>query len=184
MNTLEKEVAALRQEVEAMRAAFQAQQPKEQDAKESGGPGWADLAVEQIRSQLAGGGFTRGIGVIRAVLLQNSETSTSGCYGSVTLGSLEDVPTEEQLQAKAELFGNVLTLRVFAQLETLFLQGQALTFTRSEMAKTLNVADADLEAALRPAVKHGLLRWIKTASGEEGYEREYNDVDMLLLTLP
>jgi RNA polymerase sigma-70 factor (ECF subfamily) len=179
MSTVQVELKTLRDELEALRAEVRGQRPKEPEAT-----GWTDVASQQVREILARSGDSRGIGVLRGVILQQDSKSAFVCTGMVTTQEPEDTPTDEQLAEKAAFLGNLTVLRIMARLQKRFLSREPMQMTRSEILADLGVSDSELDTALHLLVKHEWLHWRKNADCEDLYEYAEGEGAFLLLTLP
>ena len=180
---VQTDLAALRQELDGLRARLTAAAPPEQDLTNVAG----DAMRRQLKQSLAEKGNSSGLSVGCLINQIRGNGGAGTAFNIVTLGDASALPTDEQIAekvARAAVFaGNPLILRALRCLAEPYFDGQEMRRSKADLAAALGVSEAEVEAALTPLLDRYDVRWGKDASGQEYYTWSGNGFAMTLLIL-
>jgi hypothetical protein len=171
---IQTEIAALRREMGELRARTAAPaMPQPPDA------------ANDLRRHLAEKDKANGISVSHRITQIRADGGSGTASYSVSISDAADLPTDEQIAEKvarlAPLVGNPLALRALRDLARPHFEGRDKRRAKSDLAASLGVGEAEVEAALTPLLDRYEVTWGKDSSGQEYYEWTGNTVAMTLL---
>jgi hypothetical protein len=182
---LEQALKELRYEVEELRGRVDAMARRRGAAADEESEIRFDYA-RAVRESAAKSGDKVAVGVFRGVVMLGPEgsTGTSSQHGIWT-GPIKEPPTEEEvLKSPAAVLGaNPLAMRALFYLVQPFYDGKPMQRTRAALTGILGVSETELDQALSPVVANGSVRRTQTAEGEDAYELENPNEDLLLLSM-
>jgi len=178
---LQNDLAALRREVDGLRARLD-DAPAGQDAPDVG-----QIMRRQLKQNLAEKGAGSGISIGCLVNQIRAGGNEGTAFGVTNLREAADLPTDEQVTEKIARLSvfvqNPLTLRALRCLVEPHFDNQEMRRTKADLATTLGVTEAEVEAALTPMLDKYEVRWGKAADGQEYYTWPGNGFAMMLLIL-
>lgn len=178
---VQNDLAALRRELDALRARLAASALPEQDMINVAG----DAMRRHLKQSLTEKNKASGISVGSLINQIRGEGGAGTSFDIVTLCDASDLPTDEQIAekvARAAVFAqNPLILRALRCLAEPYFDGKEMRRSKADLAAALGVAEADVEAALTPMLDKYGVRWGKDAAGEEYYTWSGDRFAMLLL---
>jgi hypothetical protein len=184
MSDMREELDQLRQQVNELMSRFPAAAGPAWPADEYGGgsSGRVNQAlVRHLEAEMAEHGETRGIAICRIVVAKN-EGGISVRSGIITSTRAEDFRKPAKLRdSVATLATDPLALRAVRKLVEPYFDGKLMRMTKAELAAALEVSEAEVENSLRPLVADKMLRWSKSADGEEAYEIQDEEPHVLLI---
>lgn len=171
---IQNEIAALRREISELRAVPAVSSPQEQ----------AEDPTAALRRNLAEKGEHNGITVMHRISQVSDRGSGSASY-SRSFSGTPGLPTDEQIAEKitrlSPLIQNPLALRALRRLAEPHFEGRDKRRSKADLAASLGVGEAEVEAALAPLLDHYEVTWGKDSSGQEYYEWTGNSFAMTLL---
>lgn len=180
---VQNDLAALRRELDALRARLAASAPPEQDLTNMAG----DTMRRQLKQSLAEKNKATGISVGSLINQVRGKGGAGTAFNIVTLDEVSDLPTDEQIAekvARAAVFAqNPLILRALRCLAEPYFDDKEMRRSKAELAAALGVSEAEVEAALTPTLDKYEVRWGKDAEGQEYYTWSGNGFAMMLLIL-
>jgi hypothetical protein len=180
MSEMREELERLRRDVDQLLARLPAATAPEPTTPSATGTA-NNALVRHLKEQLAAEGKTRGIVIARVVIIMN-DGHTSMSSGVITSSNPEDFRKPTQVrESTAAMVTNPIAIRAARELAARFLEGGSGSMTKAELAATLSTSESDVEAALRPLVADEMLRWSKSAAGEEIYELGMQEPHALLI---
>jgi len=178
---VQNDLAALRQELDTLRAQMAASAPPEQDMINVAG----DAMRRHLKQSLVEKNKTSGISVGSLINQIRGGGGAGTAFDIVTLHDASDLPTDEQIAEKvarvAVFAQNPLILRALRCLAEPYFDDKEMRRSKAELAAALGVSEAEVEAALTPMLDKYGVRWGKDAAGEEYYTWSGNRFAMLLL---
>jgi hypothetical protein len=178
---VQNDLAALRRELDGLRARMAASAPPEQDLTNIAG----DAMRRHLKQSLAEKGKSSGLSVGSLINQIRGDGGAGTAFNIVTLHDASDLPTDEQITEKvvraAAFAQNPLILRALRCLAEPYFDGQEMRRSKAELAAILGVTEADVEAALTPMLDKYGVRWGKDAAGQEYYTWSGDRFAMLLL---
>jgi len=176
---VQNDLAALRREMDSLRARLTAAGP---DAPDVG-----QITRNNLRQNLAEKGTGSGMSVGSIVNQIRAHGNEGTAVNIVTLHAVGDLPTDAQIAEKvarlALFVQNPLTLRALRCLAEPYLDDQEMRRTKADLSALLGASEAEVEAALTPMLEKYEVRWGKDAAGQEYYEWTGNSFPILLLIL-
>jgi hypothetical protein len=184
MSDMREELDQLRQRVDELMARFPAAVSPAWPADEFGGgsSGRVNQAlVRHLEAKMAEEGETRGIAICRIVVTKN-EGGICVRSGIITSTRADDFQKPTKLRdSVAALATDPLALRAVRKLVEPYFDGELMRMTKAELAAALGAGEEEIEHSLRPLVADKMLRWSKSADGEEAYEIQDEEPHILLL---
>jgi len=178
---VQNDLAALRRELDGLRARLAASAPPEQDLANMAG----DAMRRHLKQSLAEKNKTSGISVGSLINQIRGEGGAGTSFDIVTLCDASDLPTDAQIAEKvarvAVFAQNPLILRALRGLAEPYFDGQEMRRSKADLAADLSVTEAEVEAALTPMLDRYGVRWGKDAAGQEYYTWSGDRFAMLLL---
>jgi hypothetical protein len=173
---IQTEIAALRREIGELRAR---QTPPARTEQPD--------AADDLRQRLAEKDALNGISVGHRITQIRGDGGSGTASYSVSIDAAADLPTDEQIAEKvarlAPLVQNPLVLRALRDLARPHFEGKDKRRSKSDLAASLGVGEAEVEAAMTPLLDRYEVTWGKDASGQEYYEWTGNTLAMTLLIL-
>lgn len=178
---LQKDLAALRQELDGLRTRMAAATPQDKDL--------TNVAVDSmqlfLKQRLAEKGKGSGVAVGGLITQIRANGGAGASINVVTLHEAADLPTDEQIAekiARLSLFvQNPLVLRTLRCLLEPHFENQEKRRTKADLAASLGVGESEIEAAMTPLLDQYEVTWGKDALGQEYYDWTGNGFAMLLL---
>lgn len=174
---VQNDLAALRREMDGLRARLTAAGP---DAPDVG-----QITRNNLRQNLAEKGTGSGMSVgsiVNQIRAQGNEGTT---VNVVNLHAASDLPTDAQVAEKiarlALFVQNPLTLRALRCLVEPHFDNQEMRRMKADIATRLGASETEVEAALTPMLERYEVRWGKDSAGQEYYEWTGNSFPILLL---
>lgn len=180
---VQNDLAALRQELDGLRARLATATPPDQDLTNMAG----DAMRRHLKQSLAEKGKSSGLSVGSLINQIRGSGGAGTAFNIVTLDEASDLPTDEQIAekaARASVFAqNPLILRALRCLAEPYFDDQEMRRSKADLAAALGVSEAEVEAALTPMLDKYEVRWGKDAEGQEYYTWSGNGFAMMLLIL-
>ena len=178
---LQNDLAIMRQELAALRSHLAASAPPEQEPYKVVGE-----ALERgLKLRMDEREKTSGLSVGSIITQIRHKGGSGTAYSVIALSDAADLPTEEQIAekvARLSIFARgPLILRALRCLAEPYFDAQPMRRRKADLAASLKVGEAELEAALIPLLDRYNLRWGKDSSGQEYYEWDGNGFAMMLL---
>lgn len=183
LTDVQNDLAALRQELEKLRARQAASAPPEQE--------WMDVAGDAMRrhlkQHLAEKNEVTGLCVGSLISQVRGSGGAGTAFNIVTLDDVSDLPTDEQIAekvARAAVFAQgPLLLRALRCLAEPYFEGQEMRRSKADLAARLGVTEAEVEAVLTPMLDRYGVRWAKDVAGGEYYIWSGDSFAMTMLIL-
>ena len=168
---MQAEIVALRREISETRVVSPAPAPPD--------------TIEQLRQQLQEKGKQNGmsVGFRTSQFRENGSSGTAS--SSNTLHDATDLPSDEKIAEKiarlAVLIQTPLALRALRCLAEPHFEGRDKRRSKSDLAASLGVGEAEIEAVMALLLDNYEVTWGKDKTGQEYYEWTGNSFAMLVL---
>jgi hypothetical protein len=180
LDDIREELAQLRRDIDELKAGSAAGELSGYFGEGTSGQ-VNEALVRHLKATMEKEGKIRGIAICRLVVSCN-EGGSMCRSGIITMSSTADLPKGDRLrQSVTALATDPLALRAVRKLIEPYFAGKPTQMMKAELAATLGTGEDELETSLRPLVADRMLRWSKTATGEETYEIEDQEPHVLLL---
>lgn len=180
---VQNDLAALRQELEGMRARLAASAPPAEDLTNVAG----EAMRRHLKQSLAGENKATGISVGSLINQVRGTGGAGTAFNIVTLDEASDLPTDEQIAekvARAAVFAqSPLLLRALRCLAEPYFEDKEMRRSKADLSARLGVTEAEVEAALTPMLDRYGVRWGKDVAGEEYYTWSGDSFAMMMLIL-
>lgn len=178
---LQTDLATVRQELAALRSYLAPAAPPEPESYKVVG----EALERELKLKLEAKEKTSGLSVGNIITQIRHKNGSGTAYSVIALLDAADLPTEEQIAekvARLSVFAqNPLILRALRCLAEPYFEAQPMRRFKADLAASLNVEEAEVEAALIPLLDRYNLRWGKDSTGQEYYEWDGNGFAMMLL---
>ncbi len=171
---IQAEIAALRREMGELRARAAPAPPEQTDA------------AGDLRRSLTEKDKPNGLSVTHRITQIRGDGGSGTASYSVSVDDAADLPTDEQIAEKVARLAPLvqpLALRALSRLAEPHFEGKDKRRAKSDLAASLGVGEAEVEAAMTPLLDRYEVTWGKDASGQEYYEWTGNTLAMTLLIL-
>jgi hypothetical protein len=164
------ELEALRSEIEDLRAQLKAIRDRSGEAE----PSQSDVDAyvrRRLKETIEKEGGTGGIAVYTVVVADNGKGGVGSAHSLTTTARADRLPTAAQPNERFVGFATrPLVARAVRALVAPHFEGRQMSVAKGELAASLGISEGELEAALRPLVADGTLKWTKDADGAESFE--------------